>query len=254
MGRSWQLFLCNTGNLVLNRPDENFPTCRPYAGGRSWIDVTAVLEATYPRAGGWAVKEDWEGTGTHILICFKLGSDSRAASVGRLESARFNTKRVDWGSFVRCFRGLAELELDALPLETARDVEVYAETMQEKVLLVPCGRTLKRKGRRFGIHPWWTATLTKEKRNTYRIRRAAQRKREQGPNGALCAGLRRAARRQQRRYRRFLRKSRAAGWQSYVSSKGEEDPLGPVYRMAANKMRTEGALCTLRLADRHSST
>ncbi|KAL6418735.1 hypothetical protein ACFW04_011829 [Cataglyphis niger] len=197
------------------------------ARGLSFIDVTLTSPSMNQFIGDWKVRPDWT-TSDHNAVDIRLrvpkgsGRDRGAANM------RFDIRRADWERFAESLTDLSRSKLEVLDLCSAIRVEEMAETMAA-VLTEACAASMPRKRRFRKSNPWWTMELTTlKKRLKYRF--------------------------SLREYSREVRKAKLASWRKFVTSHGNSEPWGFVYKHQAEKLRVEGVLSTLRCGEYSTKT
>ncbi|KAL6416642.1 hypothetical protein ACFW04_013282 [Cataglyphis niger] len=197
------------------------------ARGSSFIDVTLTSPSMNQFIGDWKVRPDWT-TSDHNAVDIRLrvpkgsGRDRGAANM------RFDIRRADWERFAESLTDLSRSKLEVLDLCSAIRVEEMAETMAA-VLTEACAASMPRKRRFRKSNPWWTMELTiLKKRLKYRF--------------------------SLREYSREVRKAKLASWRKFVTSHGNSEPWGFVYKHQAEKLRVEGVLSTLRCGEYSTKT
>lgn len=206
----------------------------------SFIDVTLVSPAMSQFVGAWKVREDWTQS-DHNAIDIRLRIPRVEGNDGRSETSRFNVKRADWDLFSETLTNLSENRLDGLPLTSAAEVEVMAEALTG-VIVDACTESMPRKKLFRKSNPWWTRRLTVIKKAVYSKRRALQRE-QAGPERQEHLQQYRSS---LRKYCREVRKARLESWKDFVTSHGNSEPWGFVYKHQARKLRTEKVLSTIR--------
>jgi len=118
------------------------------------------------------------------------------------------------------------------------------------VLQEACESSLPRKRRFRKSYPWWTRELTVIKKSVYRLRRSIQGAREK-PSYLIIFQKYRSSLRE---YSKEVKRAKRASWRKFVTSCGNAEAWGYVYRQQADKLRVEKVLNTLRQGDRFTNT
>jgi hypothetical protein len=164
-----EAIIAQYGLHVLNQPGQapTFETTR----GRSNINITMASPEIIPLVKSWRVHED--GTSSdHRILETSLDLGRRTSQPPPLLERRYNTRKADWEMFLKI---VAEEKstLGEITLRTAEEVERMAERTQG-ILRKACNSAIPKKRWHIRFIPWWTAELTRAKRNTYRARRRYQ--------------------------------------------------------------------------------
>jgi len=106
----------------------------------------------------------------------------------------------------------------------------------------------KRKFRK--SNPWWTQELTRLKKKVARYRRAFQT----GWVEPLRVTLKLRYRLCLREYRQEVKKAKLTSWRNFVTSNGNLEPWGFVYKQQSCKLQIEGVLSTHRCGEYSTKT
>lgn len=217
------------------------------ARGSSFIDVTLASPNMSQFIDEWRVREDWTSS-DHNSVDMRVGVPKGSGS-GRSGTGRFDTRRADWDRFSDCLRDLSGSRLEVLQLQSAEEVESMAKELTA-VLQEACKGSMpvKRNFRR--SNPWWTKELTIIKKSVYRLRRAVCKGRSE-PN---YLAMRQEYRASLRQYSKEIKRAKVASWQKFVTSHGNSEAWGYVYKQQAEKLRVRGVLNTLRRGECSTST
>ncbi|XP_011135133.2 uncharacterized protein LOC105180640 [Harpegnathos saltator] len=207
------------------------PPCEVIAiWGSSYIDVTLASPVMSRFVGEWKVREAWTTSDHNSLDRLRVpkvrGKDQRA-----LTTVRFDVSRADWESFAESLTDLSRSRLEILDLESARDEESFAKVLIE-VFIEASGQAMPRKRRFRKSNPWWTKELTILKKDVYRKRRALQQ--ESDMSARLVA--------------QDKEQELAGIWL------GNSEPWGFVYKHAAQKLRVDKILSSLRTENSSTAT
>lgn len=213
------------------------------ARGSSFIDVTLASPSMSQFIGDWKVRCDWT-TSDHNSVDVRLRVPKVSGNDRGAASTRFDTRRADWERFAESLSDLSRSKLEVLALSSADDVEGMAETLAA-VLTRACEESMPRRRCFRKSNPWWTAELTTLKKGVYRDRRAFQEERDEPTRLVLKLEYRSSL----RRYSREVRRAKLASWREFVTSHGNAEPWGFVYKHQASKLRIERVLSTLRCGD-----
>lgn len=238
-------FIRAFGLQVLN--DAAQPPTFSTVRGSSFIDVTLVSPAMSQFIGEWKVRENWT-TSDHNSLDIRVRVPKRSNDRETVTS-RFNIRRANWDRFDESLSDLSESRLEVLPLNSAEDVESMAQELTV-VLQEACKKAIPRKRRYRKSNPWWTQELTLIKKSVYRLRRAAMRGRAE-PN---YLAMRQEYRVSLRAYSKKVKKAKLVSWRKFVTSYGNSEAWGYVYKQQAEKLRVERVLSTLRRGDYSTKT
>ena len=234
------------GLQVLN--DAAQPPTYWTARGSSYIDVTLATPTMSQFIGEWKVRQDWTSSdhnSVDIMVRVPRGSSNDQGA----KSNRFDTRRADWDRFSESLSDLSKSHLEVLALQSAEDVELMAQELTV-VLQEACKSSMPTKRKYRKSNPWWTKELTIFKKSVYRLRRAVTKGRAE-PNYLT---IRQEYRFSLRKYSREVRRVKLASWQKFVSSHGNSEAWGYVYKQQANKLRVERVLNTLRRGEYSTNT
>ncbi|KAL6417402.1 hypothetical protein ACFW04_012773 [Cataglyphis niger] len=187
------------------------------ARGSSFIDVILTSPSMNQFIGDWKVRPDWT-TSDHNAVDIRLRVPKGSGKDRGAANMRFDIRRADWERFAESLTDLSRSKLEVLDLCSAIRVEEMAET-RAAVLTEACTASMPRKRRFRKSNPWWTIELTILKKRV-----------------------------------REVRKAKLASWRKFVTSHGNSEPWGFVYKHQAEKLRVEGVLSTLRCGEYSTKT
>lgn len=237
-GTKFERFILSLELNVVN--DRSQPPTYWTTRGSSYIDVTLCSANMTRFIGEWKVRQDWT-TSDHNAVELTLSVPKAEAGTQNSSTGRFNLLRADWEKFAEVLECLSKQRLEAIVIDSADRVEHLAKTLAD-VLTEACTQSMPRKRYFRKSNPWWTKALTIKKKAVYRLKRAYMRERD-GPTRLEILHKYRSSLRE---YSRLARKSKRESWRNFVTSNGNENPWGPVYRLCANKFRVESVISTLR--------
>lgn len=223
---------------VANRIDQG-PTFWTTQGS-SYIDVTLGSPSMTPFIGEWKIRDNWT-TSDHNAVDIRLRAPTAVANAEGAVARRFNVKRADWDLFASALIRLSETRLQGLPLSSVEEVETMAKTLTE-VLTGACTESMPRKVCYRKSNPWWTRRLTNLKKGVYRLRRAYIGARDELRRREILRDYRTSL----RSYSGEVKSAKNASWRRFVTSHGNKEPWGFVYKHQANKLRVEKVLSTIR--------
>lgn len=154
-------------------------------------------------------------------------------------TGRIRTEGTDWQRY-RDELSMAwetRREID----ETRDELEERAKRVTEVVITVServCGRVKFGKGR--GVK-WWGAELNNQKREV----RKARREYEREPQGEEKRKKKERLERETRKFKQMIKKEKHESWRKFVTETGRANPWSIIYKMSANKMKTEMVLSAL---------
>ncbi|KMQ90177.1 reverse transcriptase [Lasius niger] len=209
------------------------------ARGSSFIDVTLASPSISQFIGDWKVRCDWT-TSDHNSVDIRLRVP-RGRGGGGTANTRFDIRRADWERFSESLADLSRSRLEVLGLQSAEDVEEMANTLTI-ILNEACTASMPKKRHFRKSNPWWTRELTIIKKKVYRLKRALQKGRDEPSYQEKLLEYRSSL----RKYNREVRKAKLVSWRNYVTSYGNSEPWGFVYKQQAEKLRVERVLSTLR--------
>lgn len=215
--------------------------------GSSFIDVTMVSPSLSRFVGNWNVRENWT-TSDHRALDVTLRVPKVAGNDEGPNVSRFNVKRADWERFSQILVALSRARLEGLPLTSNVEVERMAEALTG-VITEACTESMPKKKFYRRSNPWWTVALTNLKKGVYQKRRAFQGEQD----GPRRLELRLEYRTSLREYSREVKRTKLESWRNFVSSYGNTEPWGFVYKQQANKLRVQKVLSTIRQGEGHTS-
>ena len=181
----------------------------------------------------------------------KCGAQERGRDERRtIQRQRFNTRKADWEKFIETLNRSSASRLESFPLTNKEEVEYVASTLTS-VLYEACTESMPQK-RRFRVsNPWWTKALTKLKRKTYGKRRTYQRElisqeRRKKGGDILIKRLREPYKASKHLYSKTIKSAKRESWRNFVTSHGNKEPWGFVYKHSANKLKIERVISILR--------
>jgi len=216
--------------------------------GSSYIDVTLASPTMSQFIGEWKVRQEWTSS-DHNSVDIRVRVPRATGDERGERTSRFDTRRADWDSFSANLRDLSRSRLEVLGLQSAGDVELIAQELTV-VLQKACESSMPRKRRFRKSNPWWTRELTVIKKSVYRLRRSAQGAREEPTYLAVLQKYRSSL----REYSKEVKRAKLVSWRKFVTSRGNAEAWGYVYRQQADKLRVEKVLNTLRQGDRFTNT
>lgn len=240
-GRKLERFILASGVDLLNVAG-NTPTFWT-PRGESYIDITLGTPSMSPFVSDWRVREDWS-TSDHRALDIRLRLPKAVGNSHSSGPRRFNTRKADWERFDEILKTLEGSRLEALELNSAFDVEKMAKTLTE-VLTDACTESMPRKIRFRKSNPWWTAELTTLKKVVYRHMRAYRRESAEPERLEKLQVYRSSL----RKYSREVKKAKRESWKDFVTSYGNEEPWGFVYKHQADKLHIEKVLSTIRFGE-----
>lgn len=208
--------------------------------GESYIDVTLASPSMSRFVKDWKVRSDWT-TSDHRALDVRLQVPKAATGDRVIGPSRFATRRADWERFAEILTALSRDRLEGLVVDSAEDVETMATTLTS-VLTDACVESMPRKKRFRKSNPWWTRALTNKRRLVVRQMRAYQRERTQ----PLRLEKLQVYRTSLREYGKEVKKAKRDSWKDFVTSYGNKEPWGFVYKHQADKLHVEKVLSTIR--------
>jgi len=216
--------------------------------GSSFIDITLASPTMSQFIGEWRVRQEWTSS-DHNSVDIRVRVPRVAGNERGGRTGRFDTRRADWDLFSGSLRDLSRSRLEVLGLQSAEEVEFIAQELTV-VLQKACESSMPRKRRFRKSNPWWTRDLTIIKKSVYRLRRSVQGAREKPSYLTVLQKYRSSL----REYSREVKRAKRASWREFVTSCGNAETWGYVYRQQADKLRVEKVLNTLRQGDRFTNT
>lgn len=208
--------------------------------GASYIDVTLASASMLGFVKGWKVRCDWV-TSDHRAVDISLGVQRAKAVEQGSAGTRFDIRRADWERYAESLADLSKSRLEGLRLESAEDVQGMACTLTG-VITDACTAAMPRKRIFRKSNPWWTQELTNLKKTVHRQRRELQKEQDVPARHQLKLRYRYSL----RKYNRVVKRTKLESWRRYVTSNGNSEPWGFVYKLQANKLQVTKVISTLR--------
>lgn len=209
--------------------------------GSSYIDVTLGSASMARFIREWRVQEDWTSS-DHNALVITLRVPKATGNDQSLGPTRFNIKKANWERFSEILTDQSRSRLEVLELEAREDVDRMAESLTS-VIIEACEGSMPRKKRFRKSNPWWTEQLTKLKKAAYRKRREYKNE----PRDSLDRPrLKLEYQDSLRIYSRGVKVAKRASWRRFVTSNGNQEPWGLVYKLQADKLQVEKVLSTIR--------
>lgn len=224
------LFISAENLAVLNRPSELYTFIgRPGRRRRkvSDVDVTLANEAWSTKFDSWWKIETALTTSDHNAILIDVTKTIDGHLGGSEPPLRWNQKNIDWIEFEGAIR--TEMEQVDISQGTVDDAALSFGSAIHRVNDTLCQRMVTRRNK----NPWWSPALIARRRKV----RAARKKWQIAFSRQPYAVGERAAtyRNEQRLYKAELLRAKEASWRNFVSTEGNENPWGKVYRFCRGK-------------------
>ncbi|CAK9834251.1 Retrovirus-related Pol polyprotein from type-1 retrotransposable element R1 (Fragment), partial [Anthophora retusa] len=237
-GAQFEALIRSFGLGVVNDAAQS-PTFTSTAGS-SYIDVTLASPSILPFFRRWKVRCDWASS-DHNAVEIRLMAPKAVGSEQSAEKPRFNTRRADWDLYSAKLSDLSRSRLEGIELDSPEKVESLASQLTGAIVDA-CSEAMPRKRKFRKSNPWWTEELTSLKKEAYRNRREFQRERDDTSRARKKLVYRASL----RKYRQRVRKVKTQSWRDFVTSHGNAEPWGIVYKLQAQKFRAERVISTLR--------
>lgn len=143
----------------------------------SFTDVTLASPEMLRFVGSWRVSTDWTSSDHKVVETF-LRPPKAAAAERLISSRRFDTRQADWDRYAESLADQSRSRLEALSLDFEGDVEIMAKTFTGVIANACDAATLSKRLFRQS-NPWWTRQPIRIRKTVYRIRRNAQKEREE---------------------------------------------------------------------------
>lgn len=217
--------------------------------GTSFIDVTLASPTMIQFIGDWKVWRNWTSS-DHNIIEIRLRVPRANGNERKSANNRFDISRADWEQFSKSLTDLSKSRLEVLDLNSQAEVEGMAVTLQE-VIIEASEASMPRKRQFRKSNPWWTRELTSRKKEVMRLRRLVQKNKKRRNFDRL---LLQDYRKYLQVYRKEVRKTKFDSWSNFVTSRGNEEPWGFVYKQQADKLKVEKVISTLRCGQSSTMT
>lgn len=226
-GQKLEDFISRWGLFVANEPG-NINT---YAhNGESAVDVTLASASLINKIRKWEVHEDWTSS-DHRTITFELcGYQTDSTLVEKQE--RFHLKMADWKLLdLNLSLNMKRVEGRASKIARPEDIADCVDDLTGVVLLA-CEDSIPRK-----IIPsskrasWWSNELTLGKKKLIHLRKAFQTERDP----ILRQSKQVEYKSWRNQYMRLVRTNKGESFRNLVSTVGNKDPWGFVYKYQTGK-------------------
>lgn len=220
-----------SGLSVVNEPSPYFTFSG--ANGQSDINVTLTGAALLKYELSWCVMPDW-GVSDHNVILIRVGGEIEERTVTGWK--RWSTRGTDWRKYRHDLREIADAESGGFLEETCPEALLecmmgWIDRANEKHMRSRVDRGVRSN--------WWNSSINKSRRVVRKARRKYQRARNIDSNSEQCRELGVVYRRELAKYKRDLRSAKESAWQKFVSTVGNENPWGAVYKVCMGK-KVEG--------------
>lgn len=223
--------ITRNGLSVLNQPSDYYTFVSGTRRGQSDIDITLGNEAHITKfASSWQVLPGVCSSDHNALIIDM--STNLTSEIAVAPGKRWKTEQADWVAF-----------RDDLIRRTSlvQWQNLSAEQMQQDLdihITDACDAHLTKQAAWKPQKPrWWSPRLSELRRNKTRTRKIFQRLRRHGADPLLPETLeaRSNSIRACRLYARAIQMAKGDDWRSFVSTNGNRDPWGTVYRICRSK-------------------
>lgn len=205
----------------------------PVGGEETYLDITCTNDNAATVIQNWTVSED--SSSDHRLILFDLELSRKTTDYETCpERVRYVHRNVNWRAFDNSLCKevlLAEERSAKLSLDERAD-------MLTAVIHRVCESHMQKASACPKSHPWWDAGLEAERKNVRRLRRRMKSQRNPEIREALLIMYRA----QVRSYKNHVKAKRTKAWRSFVTTEGNKDPWGLVYRLCQDKVRASVTL------------
>lgn len=214
---------------------------------RTNIDVTLANSACFKAITGWKT-HTCTTTSDHNLITFNVNAPTITHVKKKSSTARYNLKRADWTKLTDTL----EKEITENPTLQRRDLEDPDIAVQEleKAIIRACDTTIPKKTRFAKSTPWWTANLTALRRETRAARRLFQTEKIVHKRNRLRTEYKTL----RNKYIAEIRKAKTEAWRKFVTTEGNANTWGIVYKLQTNKITAERAYESIKRIDQQTTT
>lgn len=239
-GRKMEEFICEKEIIIANDRSE-LPTYSS-TNGESYIDLTLIKGGIGRYIENWKVY-DGEVSSDHRLITFDvLYNRNESENISQLDTVGYNIEKANWTRFEERLEELfTEYSLNTW-VNSREDLDRRIKALNE-VILKAADYAIPTKQLRKGRSRWWNSQLEKERRRVRRSRKRYQNnrrnERERDYHLERYNEMRRA-------YKQKIRDVKEKSFQSYVERDLSRDPWGGVYKLAAEKLKLETVMTTVR--------
>ncbi len=231
-------FVARHGLFIANMPGSLYTYSH---NGESNVDVTLCTGNVLRYIRDWRVRDGWT-TCDHRVISLELELDS-STIVPRHTTSRFNICKADINLLeMNVSLNIKRVEEYSHSLSSPARVDEAVRMLQNVIeggcsLSMPLRVRLDKKP----VH-WWTAELSEGRAETARLRRKYQRARDP----SLRARYFHDYQIQRNAYHNKVRCSKQTSFRRFITSDGNDDPYGLVYKYQAGKAGTRRVLSSVK--------
>jgi len=218
-------------DLVILNQSSNHTTYASHSG-TSNIDVTISTPGIVGRIRDWTILPELT-ISDHNAISFKILSNKLKRTQPRHRDLSFNLRRANWDLFneelKKSFDASFKLRLATLAPQWA--INLFTGKIQEICRMAlgirrPSCRTV----------PWWNDGLTMLRKRVQSERTQLHRARRLDLS-TQTEQAKANYKKWRAEYTKEIRRSKIVSWQDFVTTKGNDDPWGIVYKILRNKTR-----------------
>lgn len=221
-----------------------------HGGNETYIDLTLASKNMYPHIKKWTVL-DGVTSSDHRVIEIRISGKKRSNLGGMGQPSerrpgRFLFKKVNRSKFDGSLKASLDAILSRAPLESNRNIEDYARSFT-KTIIEACEVSMPRKKWQYRCSPWWTAELTRLKKEKIRLVRRFQKLRRyirstESPDiikAVEYIHITKDRKRVIRLYRKTAQRAKINSFRDFATKEGNQNPWGICYKLQANKLRVE---------------
>ena len=212
-GEAIEMFIAQHDLTIINEPSNITIFCSNW--GSSNIDLTLARGSIKRRISDWRVEDNWT-TSDHRELSLNITTTRVSPLLQTQVQARYKTKLRSYISFnVKLKHNLNDIEAVEL---NARNIDNYT-VLLENCFIKTAETTLKKPNNRRTTVPWWTASLTKLRKETHTDRKLFQNARNEHREQKRLKYIA-----TKKRYVLALRRAKRDSWRSYVAKESQRNP------------------------------
>ncbi|KAI5750180.1 hypothetical protein M8J76_013460 [Diaphorina citri] len=239
-GRKMEDFICQRGLMVVN-DNRELPTFSS-TNGESYIDLTITQGGINRYIEEWKVHEG-EIVSDHRLITFNVFvNKSEIENNRKIDVIGFNLKRANWVRFEEKLKELFRRYKEERRGEENADIEERILRLN-KVIIEAAEHSIPKKKIRNGKSRWWNRDLEQHRRKVRRARKEFQRNRR---NEDLSIIYKQRYDDRKKEYKKIIKEVKKKSFEDFVEKDLGKDPWGCVYKIAAEKIKLDSIMTTVR--------
>jgi hypothetical protein len=265
-GRILEEYLVSRDLNIMNEESEH--TTYHTRRGRSNIDLTITNNQILKNFTDWEISMD-ESCSDHNIIKYTIEQENNYGTQYNYTGKRYVTTEGKYNRFVyklkeelaKEFRKEAKEDTESLDnilakhIKETEDIETAVEKLHTAITTA-CDKTFKtqrntNKMTKQKLVPWWTADLTIKRKRLNALRRRYQRTKN---DEDLREQRKSKYFEEKKEYQITIKKEKIQSWKDYCNLTTHTNPWNAIYKIAANKTRSNHTITTLKKTDGTTTT